>query len=222
MFDWFEELIKEIIWKALNDFFDNLASKLEEEIESYLNGLTAGKKLSSSPLVKVLAVDATTITFFVRGRVKLFKGVESAFMRIEVVVSKDVDLSSGSPPINIVDWHTVVGDLQLKKKDVFEANVALGYDNGTWLGRGALKILPAGFGLDIFVGGINERGAMIGFDADFPAPIPLGSTGLGLSGIGGDFAYNFIARLESGGVPIRHRYGIRVKTCHFRKSLVEW
>jgi hypothetical protein len=204
MTDWFERLIKEIIWKALDDFFSDLASKAESEIESYLNGLTADEKIASSPLVKVLAVDSPpgTVTFLVRGRVKLFKGVESAFMRIEVVISKDVDLSGDGPPIDVVDWHTVIGDLKLSKKNVFEANVALGYDNGTWLGRGALKVLPAGFGIDLFLGGLNDRGAMIGLDVDFPAPIPLGSTGVGLSGVGGDFAYNFIARLESAGVPI--------------------
>jgi hypothetical protein len=202
--DWFENLVKDIIWKALCDAYADLTSKAENEIEEYLNSLTSGKQLSPNPLVKVLEVDnpPNSITFLIRGRIKLFKGVESAFMRIEVVMSKDVDLISGAFPVEIIEWRTVVGDIKLSKKKVFESNIALGYDKGIWLGRGTLKILPAGFGLDVFVGGINERGAMIGLDVDLPTPIPLGGTGLALAGLGGDFAYNFVPRLESGGVPV--------------------
>lgn len=96
-------------------------------------------------------------------------------------------------PITVVEWQALVGDLKISKKNVFEANLAVGYDQGVWLGRGAMKVLPAGFGLDLFLGGLSERGMMIGLDIDLPAPIPLGSTGLGLSGMGGDFAYNFVA-----------------------------
>ncbi len=203
MQEWFERLLKELIWKAIADAINALAEWTEAQIEAKLAELTpASDPLSKSPLIKVLETTDTTITFFIRGRIKLFAGAESAFMRIEVVVSKDVDLSFDGPPISILDWLTVVGELKLKKKKVFEAKVGLGYDEGVWFGRGALKILPAGFGLDIFLGGFNDRGAMIGLDADFPSPIPLGSTGLCLNGIGGDFAYNFIPRLESGGVPV--------------------
>ena len=202
--DWFENLVKDEIWKALCDLYGDLASYAQDKINSYLATLTPLKELSQNPLVKVLEVDnpPNSITFLVRGRIKLFKGVESAFLRIEVVVSKDVDLTSGKTPIKIIEWRTVVGDLKLSKENVFESNLALGYDKGVWLGRGTLKVIPAGFGLDVFIGGLSDRGAMIGLDVDWPAPIPLGTTGLGLVGIGGDFAYNFIPRLESGGVPV--------------------
>jgi hypothetical protein len=202
--DWFEEYVKEKIWKAISDFFGDVASWTETKIESYLAGLKKGDKLSDSPLVKVLEVDEghNTLTLLVRGRVDLFKGVESAFMRIEVVVSRDIDMTGGAFPVDIVEWRTVVGDIKLSKKNVFESNIALGYDKGTWLGRGTLKVIPANFGLDVFVGGINPRGAMIGLDVDLPAPIPLGSTGVGLAGLGGDFAYNFVPRLEADGAPV--------------------
>lgn len=45
---------------------------------------------------------------------------------------------------------------------------------------------------------------VLGLDAEVPkgTALPLGPTGLGLRGIGGDFAYNFVARLEKNGNPI--------------------
>ena len=212
MTEWLEELFKEIIWEALVDFYTDIATWGESQIETKLKELQAEvgkeKPLSSSPLVRVSDYTTTSnpnvdhITFLIRGRVSLFKGVESVFMRVEVTISTDVDLLTGGPPIEIIEWITIIGDLKISKKNVFNANLGFGYDNGSWLGRGALKILPAGFGLDIFLGGLSDRGAMIGLSIDLPAPIPLGSTGLGLAGMGGNFAYNFVARLEKGGLPI--------------------
>lgn len=212
MDDWLEELFKEIIWQALKDFYAGIATWAEGQIEDKLKELSSEvgkeKPLSSSPLVRVLDYTGTAnpnvdhITFLVRGRVPLFKGVESVFMRVQVTISTDVNLQGGDPPIQIVEWHTLVGDLKISKANVFEANLGLGYDNGVWMGRGALKVVPAGFGLDLYLGGLSDRGAMIGLSIDLPAPIPLGPTGLGLSGMGGDFAYNFIARLEKNGLPV--------------------
>lgn len=205
--EWIDHVFKEIIWQGLVDLYNDIATWAEPQIEDALKGMKdkVGEKLASSPVVSVYAYDTATdnITFFIRGRVPLFEGVESVFMRVQVVVSSDVDLSGDGPPITIVEWQTLVGDLKISKKSVFEANLAIGYDKGVWLGRGTMKVLPAGFGLDLFLGGLSERGMMIGLDIDLPAPIPLGATGLGLSGMGGDFAYNFVARLESAvGVPI--------------------
>jgi len=212
MDDWIEDLFKEIIWGAIAEFYTDIATWSEEKIETELKNLEdevgKPKPLSSSPLVRVSSYTATVdpdvdhITFLVRGRVPLFKGVESVFMRVEVTVSTDIDLLSGDWPIEIVDWHTIIGDLKISKKNVFSANLGFGYDDGVWLGRGAIKILPAGFGLDVYLGGLSDRGAMIGLSIDLPAPIPLGSSGLGLAGMGGDFAYNFIARLEESGIPV--------------------
>ncbi len=201
---WFVKYISKKIWNAIGDAFGELAGKTETQIKSYLASLKGGDELSKSPLVRVLEVEnpPNTVTLLILGRVNLFGGVESAFMRIEIVISKDVDLTTGSTPIEIIEWRTVIGDLKLKKENVFESNIALGYDKGVWLGRGALKIIPADFGLDVFIGGINERGAMIGLKVDIPTPIPLGCTGIGLVGLGGDFAYNFVPRLELEGVPV--------------------
>lgn len=196
--EWFERQIADVIWKAITD---SVASWTETKINDELAKLEPGHEITSGPpLVKVLRVDATTITFFVRGRMSLFECAESAFMRVEVVALKKINLTTKSGrPITIKEWRTIVGDLKLSHKHVAEVNLAFGYDRGSWLGRGALKVLPAGFGLDVLLGGLNERGAMVGFDVDLPVPVPLGSTGLSLAGIGGDFAYNFVPRLEKTG-----------------------
>ncbi|MHC3993870.1 hypothetical protein ACXWTF_03520 [Thiomicrolovo sp. ZZH C-3] len=212
MDQWLDNLFREIIWQALRDMWEDIATWGETQIETKLKELASEvgseKPLASSPLVRVTNYTATSdpeidhITFLIRGRIPLFKGMESVFMRVEVIISTDVDLMSGGSPITIIEWITVMGDLKIRKKKVFNAQLGLGYDDGVWMGHGALKIEPAGFGLDLFLGGLSDRGVMIGLDVDLPAPVPLGSTGLGLAGMGGDFAYNFIARLEKNGLPV--------------------
>lgn len=192
---WFEDLVKDTIWNAVKDALgdlDSWASKVEAE----LGKLKTGDTLSGSPLVAVVATEpGKSLTFLIRGRFNLFGGAVAPFVRIQVKVSVDNKLS---PPLKIAGWDTVVGDLQIKKEDVFTAELAFGYDEGAWLGRGAFKIIPGGFGLDLLLGGIDERGLVVGIDVDLPNPIPLGSSGAVLTGVGGSFAYNFVPRLGSG------------------------
>jgi hypothetical protein len=194
---WLEHLVREIIWKAIQDEVGSLEAEGAALIESELAGLTAGQKLSSSPLVQVAAVDDASVTMLVRGRFKLFGGAVAPFIRIELRVSKTVD-DQLDPPITILDWESVVGDLQITKAGVFSAELGFGYSDGAWLGRGAFKVVPAGFGLDLLLGGLDDRGLMVGIDLHLPAPIPLGSSGVVLIGVGGDFAYNFVPRLNHG------------------------
>ncbi len=194
---WFEHLVEDVIWKGIQDKLGDLAGEASSAIQDKLNQLNAGDTLSSSPLVGVVAEDDSSLTMLVRGRFNLFGGSVAPFMRLQVKVSKVVDPQL-DPPLTILEWQTVVGDLQIQKDGVFTAELGFGYDAGTWLGRGAIKIIPARFGLDLLVGGLNEDGLMVGIDVDLPAPIPLGSSGLVLSGVGGDFAYNFVPRLNKG------------------------
>jgi hypothetical protein len=192
--EWFEHLIKDVIWKGLQDALGDLEGQASAAIEDKLGKLKSPDKLSSSPLVQVVTADAQSVTMLVRGRFKLFGGAVAPFIRLQVKVSRKVDAQL-SPPLNIVSWDTVVGDLQIKKDGVFTAELGFGWDKGTWLGRGAFKVIPAGFGLDLLLGGLNKDGLMIGIDVDL---IPLGSSGTVLTGVGGDFAYNFVPRLNKG------------------------
>lgn len=221
MFPWFHLLIVGIIWKAFEDFWMEQLGDAEDAIREKLRSLKGGEQLATSPLVKVLEVDnaADTVTILVRGPIKL-PGSVNAFMRIEVVISRgDIHLDGSDPPIRVKEWRTVIGDLPINKdlgsgekpdvKDtkgkLFEGSLGFGYDKGAWLGEGSLKfgVAPMRIGGAIY-GGISERGVILGLDAEFPraGAVPLGPTGLGLRGIGGDFAYNFVARLEKAGIPI--------------------
>jgi hypothetical protein len=195
--DWFDRLVKQIVWKAIEDTVGILEGKAAAAIESELRSFTQAKQLSSSPLVQVVAVDdaADTLTLLVRGRFKLFDDAVAPFIRLQIVLSRTVDTHL-DPPLTIRDWQTVVGDLQIQKAKVFSAELGFGYDRGAWLGRGAIKVVPAGFGLDVLLGGLDDRGLMIGIDLHLP--IPLGPSGVVLTGMGGDFAYNFVPRLNHG------------------------
>lgn len=204
MFEWFEKLVREAIWKALNDWFNDLTTLAENKVREKLAELKAGDQLSTTPLIRVTAVNLATDTFTIlfRGAIP-FSGI-TPFMRIEVTVSRsEVDLSSISSAIHIKEWITVVGDLRITKEKAFDGDLGFGYDNGAWLGQGSLKLEPIKLGAAIY-GGLSDRGMVLGLDAQIPpgAAVPLGPTGLGLRGIGGDFAYNFVARLEDNGAPV--------------------
>ena len=204
MDDWFEEIVDQIIWKAIKDAYDAVSEAALDAAQDALDDLTP-KKLSSSPLVEVLAVtlptgpdDHGTATIVIRGRQPFFKGALAPFVRIQVVMSRTI-AADLDPPIRILEWQTAIGDLRIDNKGVFLAELGFGWDRDHWLGRGILKIGPPKVGVDIKLGGLNDRGLMLGIDVRLPAPIPLGPTGMGLSGVGGDFAYNFKPDLGLGG-----------------------
>lgn len=218
---WFEDLVREQIWKALQDLYGDLTGLAAKALKDKLNELNKGEIVSSSPLVAVTSTTATTVTFLVRGRMKFFGGAVSPFTRIEVTISKNIP-SNLDPPIKITNWHTVIGDLQISKKNTFKAELGFGWDKDAWLGRGMFKILPAKLGLDVLLGGLSDRGLMVGLDVDFPAPVPLGSTGLGLAGVGGDFAYNFVPRLEKAGATIASPTAVDYVTWAKNPELDRW
>lgn len=168
---------------------------IEEQALNWLNGLKVGKRLSSSPLIKVIAKDEKegTVTFLIRGRMKINKSRFSPFVRIEVRLL--------TTQLGVDAVTTFIAELKIVESEtapVTEVRMGLGYDGLIFSGRGTARVTPIGFGLDIFLGGVSNRGIMIGIDVFLPVPIPLGPSGLGLNGIGGDYAHNFKPRLESG------------------------
>lgn len=197
MDSWLEREVLDPIWAAMEDLAGDAA---EPEVEAKLREkLKLGETLSTSPLVKVVAREGDdNVTLLLRGRFKLFDGAVQPFVRVQLKVSFDLDYTLEDWPLKVLEWQTVVGDLQFEKKNVFKGEIGFGWDDGTWLGRGAFKVLPAKFGLDVHLGGLDDRGLMLGLGIDLPSPIPLGSTGVVLIGLGGDFAYNFVPRLNDG------------------------
>jgi hypothetical protein len=195
-YDWIQDLILDQLYHTLI-YAVGAGQTVEQKIHDYLAGLPAGKVISESPLVQVVEVNGSLIALLVRGWVAFFSGKVSAFMRIEVVLdNRDPALLTPGAAVQIAEWRTIVGELKLSKPGVFDASVALGCDKGIWSGRGAMHIEPAQIGVDIELAGLDSRGAVVGLDVEFPVAIPLGSTGLGLRGLGGDYAYNFMARLR--------------------------
>lgn len=165
----------------------------KQELLDYLAGLEVGKRISSSPLIKTIAKDELSVTFLIRGRMRLNKSRFAPFVRIEVRVS--------ATDVGIDAVTTFIAELKIVESElspVTEVHMGLGYDGLTFTGRGGARVLPVGLGLDIFLGGVSDRGIMIGIDVFLPVPIPLGPTGLGLNGIGGDYAHNFKPRIEAG------------------------
>lgn len=172
---------------------DESGGFVQEKLLAYLAKLKPGKRIASSPLVKVMEVTDETVTFLIRGRMELLKSDVSVFVRIEATIGK-IQLS-------LDRVRTFVGELHMIQSDVTPINdirMGLGYDGLIFMGRGAYRLVPVGFGLDIFLGGVSSRGIMLGIDVYLPAPIPLGPTGVGLNGLGGDYAHNFKPRLEAG------------------------
>ena len=160
---------------------------------SYLSGLELNKRFPGNPLIKVVAVDESTVTFLIRGRMELLKGAVSPFVRTEVRVAKT------NPGIEAVE--TFIAELAMKETEtvpVTEVHIGLGFDGLIFSGRGGARVTPIGFGLDVFLGGVSDRGIMIGIDVFLPAAIPLGPIPFGLNGIGGDYAHNFRPRIEAG------------------------
>ncbi|MCO6478091.1 MAG: hypothetical protein J5I94_15785 [Phaeodactylibacter sp.] len=162
-----------------------------EKILEALNSLEVGEKIASSPLIKVIEKDEETVTLLIRGRMKLAKGNFQPFMRIEASFPLDV--------LGLPEVRTFIADLKIKDPEstpVTEMKMGLGYDGLVFSGLGGARLLPVGFGFEIFLGGVSDRGIMLGIDVFLPAPIPLGPTGFGLNGLGGDYAHNFKPRLD--------------------------
>jgi len=195
----FEEKIEHRIYSAAADdsgdptMTDGSGGWIEEKVLNYLAGLQPGKRLSASPLVKVMEVTPEAVTFLIRGRMELLKGDVAPFVRIEATVLKT--------QLGIESVRTFIGELHMVQSQltpISDVRMGLGYDGLVFMGRGSYRLVPIGFGLDIFLGGVSDRGIMLGINVYLPAPVPLGPTAVGLNGLGGDYAHNFKPRLEAG------------------------
>lgn len=195
--DQLHESVRKRVLLAIQEFFAQIPEWTKEKILEKINELEPGKKLASSPLIKVAAVDDDKVTILIRGRMSFkLKNIPFApFVRIVVELSR-TEIEA--------DIKTFLGEFAIVTKDkssmpFVEVRLGFGLENGTtFIGRGTLRLKPVGFGLDIFLGGLSAHGLMLGIDLYLPVPIPLGPTGLGFFGIGGDYAYGFKPRLEAG------------------------
>ena len=200
-----EEIITTQVYTAAADdsgdpaAVDANGSWVNEKILEYLQGLDPdkdiGKRLGSSPVIRVKAIDDTSVTFIIRGRLKIgpLKGRFEPFVRIEARLPKD--------QLSVAEVSTFIAELKFEEPEnsvpVTQVRMGLGFDHGVFVGRGTCRIVPIGFGLDIFLGGLHATGIMIGIDLFLPVPIPLGAN-FGMNRLGGDYAQNFKPRIEAG------------------------
>ncbi|WP_437498550.1 hypothetical protein [Sorangium sp. So ce1099] len=209
-----DDLSEAVTREMLRQLFGDAVLQGLDYVQGLMNDLSVGT-LSSSPLVAVTAADEEQLTVLIRGAMQLPipcvpVGV-GTFVRLEVVVKRDLDLGNLAMPLRVMEWRSFIAEVTIEKPGTFLARTGLGrYVDATtgletWVGRGQLRLDSVGFGLDIVLGGLNRRGIMFGIDVELPVPIPLGNTGIGLQGFGGDFAVNFKPRLEGpDGQPILH------------------
>lgn len=203
-------LVNDVIWTTVIVgsggpfplYYDQATVLVRDQLASLYDGWKTGQILSKEPLIKVLEKKPEEIVLLVRGRFKISKAyLPDAFTRMEVVIAHPSTYTD--KVILIKKFRFLVVDLNFKREKCFSGGIALGYDspNKTWLGRGQIKIIPIDMGLEIF-GGLNEWGAIFGLTAEWPVPLQLGPTGLGLKGIGGELACNFYPRLEKSAPPV--------------------
>ncbi len=195
--------VTEYIEEQINEGIDLGLNYLKETYEDEdKKGL-----ISTSPLVRIMAYEVNAmrfhdITMLLKGNLS-FGFFKSIFVRIELIMHIDKTLDQAIENCT-VELLTVMGDVTIYKEKVFETKIGFGIgDQGEYfVGHGALKLLPPnGFGLDV-LGGLSDDGFFMDAGLDIPVPIPLGSTGLGLAGVGGIFAYNFEPKLEKDGIEI--------------------
>jgi hypothetical protein len=61
MSDWSEKLVREVIWKALDDFIHELATLPDATISERRQSLTAREQLSTPPLIRFTGVDVAAV-----------------------------------------------------------------------------------------------------------------------------------------------------------------
>lgn len=197
-FEALEKWVRDIIWKAMADWINAAIDSANEKLNALIREkLTAHMTLATSPvLVQITEKRLDSFVFLVRGNVPIGDAF-SMYARLEVEVPIDIHLENlPLPPVTIKQWNAVACDLHLGQNPITETVLALAYVDGQWSGRGKLQFKYWGFGLDVFLGGLTDRGAMIGIGVNsMPAPVPLGMTGLALRSTYGELAYNFKPRL---------------------------
>ncbi len=210
----------------MDTFLDEIKAYVVGEIRSYIESqINAGveqgiavlkrsyadpeKKgiILKSPLLRVMRYDEEehfyTLGMLLKGNLSV-GAFKSIFLRLEfnLIFNNDAD-----DPLDDVEMTLIsaIGDIKIVKENLFEVAIGFGMGRGEakyFVGHGLLKLLPPnGFGLDV-TGGLSDNGLLMDLGVDMPLPVPLGSTGLGLAGIGGVFAYNFEPKLLNAGVEV--------------------
>jgi hypothetical protein len=191
--------------------FKPLIDKIDQQAQSALRNLsktlrknlqTKGYKLNDWLSIQDVqdAGSNKTITVLLRGTVDKVISGQPAFVRcsIEWTFSKsdlaDVDKV---PPVLATKIKALMLEASISS-GAFDTTVGMGYDDTTTppysVARFRLRLKGLGITFDAFLGGLDDRGFELSI-GELPVCVPLGTTGLAISGISGTYAHNFAPRL---------------------------
>ena len=199
MDDWFERIARKIIGRAIQDAANWAVGEANSKLTAFLKDQKPGVPVSQKPLIVVTEDDvpAHAKEFLLTGDVKISNF--SAFARVEVRIdTQSVDVSK-SPPIKVLAWPTIIGDVRFNKEGggntLIDLALRFQHEADVYGVGGTLIVTP--FPRLAAYGAFGEGKFVVSVDAQLPpgAPIALGPTGLAIWGIGGTFAHNFQPRL---------------------------
>ncbi|MFL5382799.1 MAG: hypothetical protein ACJ8GN_09830 [Longimicrobiaceae bacterium] len=200
-------LAAKVVGRVVVETFTDLAAQLGEFAEDFINRkLKAAKQGDPLGPFTVLENTQGIIHLQHRGPAEISKGV-SGWVRARVSFANQIRLTP-VPVFTNFQIHSFMADLKVTKEGLYEASLGYGFDKGTGtsdhpdyvVGRGIIDLSSLGIRLDIFLGGLSEHGIALALSVGTggdgrtnksPIRIPLGATGLALTGISGSFAHNF-------------------------------
>jgi hypothetical protein len=174
--------------QALTDWAQQLGDKAVIEINKKLKDAKSGDSLGPFVVVEHDRA-ANKIKLQLRGTYPLLG--QSAFVRTRFQFKDQLTAKAEPEDFTLLSF---MAEIHVKKDPMYECSLGYGYDvepKPYSVGRGMIDLLGPGIRLDIFLGGLSDDGIALAISVGFPVVIPLGSSGLGICGIGGSFAHNF-------------------------------
>lgn len=191
------DVFKKVVLEQLVTELGRLADQFGKSLNARLK--TAKVNDTFGPLVVLQHdIDKQLITFQLRGTYPVLG--QSAFVRTRFRVHDQVSFKKGVE-IDGFEVLSFMTEIKIKKAPLYECALGYGFDLGPpsySVGRGMIDL--SGIRFDIFLGGMSDQGFALALSLGasrnekankFPIIIPLGATGLGITGIGGSFAHNF-------------------------------
>lgn len=199
MDDWLEQIARRIVGRAIREAAAWAADQAEDRLLRFLRSQSPGALIHPKPRVTVTAVDgpAHTLDVLITGSIAKF-GVASD-MRIAARLDTEKVDSTQIPPIRVLAWPTVIGDVRFDKTNgaTKAIELALRFQReGDSYGLGGTVFLSPFPRLAAY-GAFGDGKFVVDLSLQLPPgpPIPLGATGLAIWGVGGSFAHHFSPRL---------------------------
>jgi hypothetical protein len=191
--------------------FNTIKVKIEDQVRAALGSFdrtlrshlqTKGFVFSSWLSVQDVQTSgtSTSITLLLRGTIEKVISGQPAFIRCSAecsFLSADLANFDKVPIPSTVTIRALMLEASVNTQG-FDVKIGGGYDETTTppyeVARVVLRMKGLGITFDAFIGGMSKDGFELTL-GELPVCIPLGSTGLAISGITGTYANNFFPRL---------------------------